>query len=103
MKRKLLIYLGQVIFVYLMSSSLIGCSKNDDEKIEVSQVSIVAREAKIERFISIMWGLDTSKVSFNSSTKEYVFGENAEFKMTRAEMENLYDNANEYRTKYETN
>ena len=74
--------------------ALNSCSKDVVQPVALDQPKM----DKIEQFISIMWEVPKEKVSNNQKNNEYSFGQ---FKLSKEVVENLYDNSNEYKAKYE--
>ncbi|TKC55806.1 hypothetical protein FBD94_24485 [Pedobacter hiemivivus] len=96
-------FLKPVVLIALLASvALISCEKGtiptadpsgalDAEKIKFQ---------KMKKFVSIAWDIPLNEVLFDATNDEFSFGKN---KMTKDEIENLYDISNEYKAKYETN
>ncbi len=90
-------YLATFSLVILMSIN--GCKK---EEIKASETTTVDAEKiqfqKIKRFMSIIWGVSMDDINYDDRKK--VFSVN-QIKVTRDEIEKIYEVSNEYKLRYE--
>lgn len=91
-----------MLTTFLVSAALIGCEKKGETPTQAVGISDIEKIKfqKIERFISIAWGVPINEVLFDKTKNEFSFGE---VKMSKVEIERLYDISNEYKLKYENN
>lgn len=85
-----------------LSITMISCSKDKEEPaaIEVDSKINSDKLARIEKFMVKMFGVSPDAKMYDAD-KEIFYIHNTT--MTGAEMEKLYDGANEYKLKYEKN
>ncbi len=100
MKFKILEKLGLILFMVTLAT---GCAKDiiDKPNTNLSSVSDMETAQKIEKFISITWLTPVNNIVFDKNKQEFTFGPIGEYKLSKTEMTRIYDNANEYKAKYE--
>ncbi|MCC8409568.1 hypothetical protein LJ707_11545 [Mucilaginibacter sp. UR6-1] len=103
MKNKSILFTLSTICVLSFSA----CEKNQNvEPSATNKDSVLTIEAgkskdqAIKKFMSISFGVDTANITYDAISKEYtLFGQ---LKLKRDSVEKNYDQANEYKAKYES-
>ncbi len=100
--KELKILVKSVLLLFMIITST-GCAKDVIEQPETNLSSIADSEkfARINNFISISWLTPVDKIGFDKNKQEFTFGPAGKYKLSLIEMTKVYDNANEYKAKYE--
>ena len=82
-----------------------SCSKDQEaENVEITtpESDLSAEKlARIQTFLKIAFGTPENELKYDEVTQIFTFGDKGQYKETRANIESWYDNANEYKLKYE--
>lgn len=94
--------LSYLLLFCALGTTVISCSKNKEEAAPLAVDSKINAEKlkKIETFMITMFGVSPDAKMYDASKEIFYIHETT---MSRVELEKLYDNANEYKLKYEKN
>lgn len=95
--------LTKTVFLFFILAAATGCAKEviEQQKPNPSSISGSEKSHRIENFISITWLTPVDKIVFDKNKQEFTFGPTGEYRLSLTEMTRIYDNANEYKAKYE--
>jgi hypothetical protein len=100
---KLKLKIAAAVLMFLASIVFPGCQKWKNSDLQITSIThsgslSVEKQAKIERYISIVFGIDKDKITFDKQSNSFQYnGETT----SAEEIEKLYDKSNEYKLKYE--
>ncbi|SHG32880.1 hypothetical protein [Pedobacter caeni] len=100
MKRNLKIYFTKALIMCALTITVASCAKDKElpAPTQVEKEMDVKKFERIQKFISIAFGIPVNEQKYDKVKEEYTIYTS---KMSRAEMEKLYDGANEYKFKHE--
>lgn len=90
------------MLLYALGTIAVSCSKDKEEptRVEIDSKINPEKLKRIETFMIIMFGVSPDAKMYDPVKEIFYIHETT---MTRAELERFYDNANEYKLKYEKN
>ncbi|WP_316748161.1 hypothetical protein [Pedobacter gandavensis] len=99
---KIKTHLTYALLFCALGTTVISCSKDKEESapVEIDSKINPDKLKRIEKFMMTMFGISSESVKYNEAKEIFYIHETT---MSRTEMETIYDNANEYKLKYEKN
>lgn len=100
MNKKLKNHFTKALLLCALTITTISCSKEKETPapLPVENKMNVEKAQRIQKFISIAFGIPVSEQKYDEAKEEYTIYTS---KIGRAEMEKLYDGANEYKLNHE--
>lgn len=95
-------FFGATMLVALVASVLSfgSCKKEEKEEPTPTTVETQAKFDRIVRFLSIILGVEESRIVFDQQSQEFYIP-NSEFRASFKEIEDFYDKSTEYKLNYE--
>jgi hypothetical protein len=100
----------KLLLALSMSMLLIqSCSKEQENgtkpgtvaRIQTPEKLAAEKFERIKTFLTIVYGTPANKLRYNAAAEEFTYGDNGQYKEKKANIEAMYDIANEYKLKYE--
>lgn len=100
MKRNLKNYFAKALLMCALTITVVSCAKDKEAPAQapVENKIEAAKLQRIEKYITIMFGVAAGTKVYDEGKEEFTIHD---FKMTRKQMEEVYDNANEYKLNHE--
>ncbi|RQO74252.1 hypothetical protein DBR43_02310 [Pedobacter sp. KBW06] len=100
MKGNLKTYFTKALIMCALTITAISCSKDKEAPTQspIENKIEAAKLQRIEKFITISFGVPAGTKVYNEVKEEFTIND---FKMTRKQMEEVYDRANEYKLNHE--
>jgi len=100
MKINLKNHFTKTLLLCALTITAIGCAKDKEAPIQILVENKIeaTKLQRIEKFINISFGVPAGTKVYDETKEEFIIHD---FKMTRKQMEDAYDSANEYKLNHE--
>lgn len=100
MKRNLKNYFTKALTICALTITAASCAKDKEAPAQapIENKIEAAKLQRIEKYITIMFGVPAGTKVYDEVKGEFTIND---FKMTRKQMEEVYDSANEYKLNHE--